>query len=523
MKTSHNTRLLGLFIRAAAVVVAASLALTACGSAGSSENGDSASGGTLKFGLSAEPATLLAGKDQGTVGYTMMSLIHRGLMAYDGEGKLVPGLAASVETPDTMTYQFSIRDGLAFSDGAPISGDTIKESLDFLRDPANSARSYAGLKDIASVISEGTNVTIKLSQPNSAFLQYLADPTAAVVPSAALAAGAEAWVGAGPFKVDEKKKGVKMTLVRNDTYYDAANVKLDKLELNYYADGSARSNAIISGEVDLIDYVPWEDFDRISSTSGLTMDSQEGPFMYLHFNVTKGPMANPKVREAIAYTINRDNAVKAAFSGHGSPLNGLTIANDDPSYDEDWAKMWSYDPDKAKTLLAEAGYPNGFSATLLTSAQYAFHQDTALSVQADLKAIGIDATLDNPDWATRVAKGNAGDYDIAVSGNVGMVPGPSYITSLVSGPANYTRSFGYSNEDLNAALDGGLRATDPKVQKEKYDTAREIIATDAPLISVATRAQGYAVSDKVKGFKQLPGFLSFYSGYALATASVSGN
>ena len=469
------------------------------------------------MGLSAEPANLHAGKDTGVVGYTMNALLHRGLMAYDSEGQLIEGLAKSYEVVDPTTYQFQLRPNLKFSDGTALTSETVAKTLEYLSNPDSSAHVYAGLRYIHSVETpDDETIIVHLTNPNNAFLQYLAVPTAAIVPEDALTDGLDAWVGAGPFILDEHNKGTNMILKRNESYYAADEVGLDTLELAFYPDGTARTNALLSGDVDLIDYVPWEDFDRIASTDGLTLDSQDGPFMYLHFNVTEGPVADPKVRQAIALAINRDNAVAAAFSGHGAPLAGMPVQKDDPNYDPAWDEMWGYDLDRAKQLLKEAGYGDGLELSLLTSAQYAFHQDTALSVQADLKKIGIDAQLNNPDWPTRVEEGNAGNYDIAVSGNVGAVMDLSYISGFVDGPANYTRSFGYSNPTLNEVLTNGVQEPDPAAQKEYYDQAREIMITDVPLVTISSRAQGYAYTDAVSGFKNLPGFLTFYSGYSLA-------
>ncbi|NMR32245.1 ABC transporter substrate-binding protein [Crystallibacter degradans] len=506
---------------AVAAGVAIGLLLSACG--GSSSSQDSASGeiiedGALTMGLSAEPANLPAGKDTGQVGYTLNALLHRGLMAYDSDGKLTEGLAESYKVVDPKTYEFDLRPNLEFSDGTALTGSNVEQTLEYLSDPDTAAHAYGGLKDIESVeVSDEDTVVVHLSQPNNAFLQYLAVPTAAIVPPDALTGGVDAWVGAGPFVLEEHNKGTNMILKRNAKYYAADEVPLETLELAFYPDGKARTNALLSGDVDLIDYVPWEDFDRVSSTDGITLDAQDGPFMYLHFNVTDGPVANPLVRQAIAHAINRDNAVAAAFSGHGSPLSGMPVSEDDPNYDEAWSNMWSYDPDRAKELLAEAGYENGLTLSLLTSSQYAFHQDTALSVQADLKAVGINAELNNPDWAARVEQGNAGKYDIAVSGNVGTVTDISYISAFVDGPANYTRSFGYSNAKLNDAFSKAMLTQDPGEQQKFYDQAREIFAEDVPLTTISSRAQGYAYANTVTNFKNLPGFLSFYSGYSLAS------
>ena len=162
--------------------------------------------------------------------------------------------------------------------------------------------------------------------------------------------------------------------------------------MKFYADGEARTNALLSGDVDIIDYVTWENFDRVED-AGFEMTSTNGPFQYVQFNVEDTPFADPKVRQAVAYALNRENSVTAAFQSHGEPLFGLSIPENDPAYSEDLEHLWEYDPEKAKDLLAEAGYEDGFDATLLSTSQYTFLQDNALSVQDDLEAIGINVDV----------------------------------------------------------------------------------------------------------------------------------
>lgn len=517
-----NSRKMRRTLATLAAGTAAVLALTACGGGGSDgDSGGSLPGkpvadGTLTMGLSTEPAHLYAGKDSGNVGYMMYALLHRGLMAYDNEGTLVEGLAESYEQVDPTTYEFKLRPDLQFSDGSDLTSEDVAKTLEYLANPDSAAHVFAGVKGIESIDTpDAQTAVVHLSNPNNAFLQYLAAPTAGILPQESLSDEVDAWIGAGPFVLEEHNSGTEMVLKRNDSFYAADEVGLETLNLVFYPDGAARTNALLSGDVDLIDYVPWEDFDRVKSLPGITLDAQDGPFMYLHFNVTDGPMADPKVRQAVAHAVNRENAVVAGFSGHGSPLYGMPIQSDDPNYDAAWETMWEYDPEKSKALLAEAGYDDGLKLSLLTSAQYAFHQDTGLSVQADLEAVGIDVELKNPDWPTRVEEGNAGNYDIAVSGNVGIVTDLSYILSFVDGPANYTRSFGYSNPELNAALTEGVQAIDAAEQKAAYDRARGIMIDDVPLTSVNSRAQGFAYTENVGGFKNLPGFLTFYAGYGL--------
>ncbi|MDF9717069.1 hypothetical protein INN71_08850 [Nocardioides sp. ChNu-153] len=518
MRTSTTTRLRAAArprVAALTAAAVASLTLAACGGGSSS-----ASESTLRFGLSAEPVTLTTGVWQGSATNFVLTLVHRGLMTLDESGELVPGLAESVETPDPTTYVFTLHEGLTFSDGSPLTAQNVKSSLEYYADPESGSTLIAGLQDIAEITADSdTQVTITLAAPNNAFLEYLAVPTAAIVPDASLNADTPNNVGAGPFVLEDSQAGVGMTLAKFDDYYDAEDVALEEIDVSYYADGDARANALVSGDVDMIDYVTWENFDRVGDTDGVELAAQPGPFQYVQFNTVEGPFADPLVREAVAHAINRDNALTAAFQSNGEPLYGVVMP-EDPALEGVGDDLWSYDPDRAKELLAEAGYPDGFSATLLATSQYTFLQDTALSVQQDLQAIGIDVTLDAPDWSGRLEKGAAGDYDLAVSGDVGIVTNPSYLLGHVQGPDNFNRSFGYQNPEIAAALTDGLRATDDAARVAAYEEAFSIFATDVPFATIDTRDQAWAHSDDVEGFANLPGFHTFFSGYTLANTSI---
>lgn len=513
---------------AVAVGLASAVVLTACGS--DADNGEAQADidqgtvvedGRLTYGLSTEPANLYVGQDAGVVGYTMYTLLHRGLMAFDENGEVVEGLAESYDQPEPTQYNFTLREGLEFTDGTALTAETVKENLEYQMDPGNSAFVYPGLEYIETIeIPDERTVEITLRAPNNAFLQYLAVPTASIVPTDALATGESAWIGAGPFEIDQHNHGTNMVLTRSETYYDADEVELATLDLVFYPDGTARTNALVSGEVDLIDYVPWEDFARIESDSDLILDDVSAPFMYVHFNVADedGPMADPLVRQAVAHAINRDNVVEAVFSGNGDPLFGMPLDENDPNFDDAWASMYEYDPARAQELLEEADYDTSQTLTLLTSSEYVFHQDTALSVQADLEAIGISVELSNPDWATRVTEGVAGNYDLAVAGNSAIIPDTSWISSYVGGPTNYSRSFGYDYPELTETIKEAVETEDDAQRQDLYAEAREMMIEDTPIVMISTRAQAYAYNHKVGGYQNYPGFLTFYSGYGLEDA-----
>lgn len=509
-------------IRAAAggVLLVGAMTLTACAATEATPDADVPQ--VLTVGLSGEPQPLKVGLNQNALGYMMDALVAQGLLRYGPGGEIEPALAESYEQVDNATYSFTLRPDLQFSDGTPLTSEDVKRTFEFLADPANAAYTVAGMSRIDSITTDGdSQLTVKLKENDPDFLSYVANPTAFIVKEDELSADATVTIGAGPFVIDEQVQGVSMDLVPNELYYDPESVNLSKIELEYYPDTTARTNALLSGDVDFIDFVPAQDFDRLESTPGIVLDAQAGPLIGLTFNTTSGPFANPLVREAVAYAIDRDHVVSAADAGKAEPIYGIVLGEDSPFATEDSESLYSYDPKKAKELLDEAGYPDGFDASILTMSQYPYHQDTAVAVQGDLAAVGINLTLDSGDQPTWVKKATGGEFEVKTTGGSGLITAPSYLESWYFANASYT-SFGYDNPDLRAALVEGRTAETEEERAEAYDRAFEIVAVDTPRVDLAQRYNGYAFKDTIEGFENLPGFLSYYSLNALPYLTISG-
>lgn len=504
-----RSRILG--IGAAGLAVA--LTLTSCAApeepgTSTGEGGEPAADQTLSVALSVEPPAISSTGDLGGPANVVFGLIHRGLTKYDNEGEVTNALAEKIESEDGKVYTVTLRDGLTFSDGTPLTSANVKNSLLHWADPAAAAHSYTGMSNIASIETpDEKTAVITLQDVNMSFEEYLADTAAPILPDAALEPGADAWVGAGPFTLADWNQGMSMTLEKNENYFDADEVILEQIDIGFYTDPTARLNALTSGSVDFVESVPWESFDTLEATPGVKLDAQTSMFQYVMFNVTReGPLQNPLVREAIAYAINRDNSVDAAFYGHGAPLAGIDGAGDKGE------NIWSHDPEKAKKLLAEAGYPDGFSTTLMGFSG-GFYQDLALSIQADLKEVGIDAQLDLPDLATHQQRKFEGDYDMTINGTYPTVSDPlEYLSTIVvGGPKSNSRSFGYNNEKLNQALAEGQALTGDAEREEALEKVLEIIQKDVPVAMFNLREVGFAHTDKLVGFATLPRVAPFSS------------
>ncbi|MEL6236547.1 MAG: ABC transporter substrate-binding protein [Pseudomonadota bacterium] len=481
--------------------------------------------GTITFGLSSYPPTLEPWKNAGTAAATVKLQIYRGLLGYDGAGNIRPEVAKSWEAEDAQTYRFDIDPAAMFHDGTPVTSADVKASYEAMMADGSTAYLRVALASAIDSIEtpDDKTVRMRLKAPSAPFIYLAASFFSFILSKASIEAGMENPVGCGPYKVTSIERGTRIDLEAFEGFYKPGLPKSQTLSFIAYKDENLRVAALEAGDVDIIEYVPWQSMDFIGQNADLTLDTTDGPFMYLLFNVESGPMADPKVRNAIGYAIKREDVMAAAFFGRGRPLYGMPVPESSPFFNADLAAHWSYDPAKARALLAEAGYADGFDCSLLSTAQYGMHQDTAAVCQQYLQAVGINATFNLPDWATRVDLGNKGQYDIAVMGTAGQYNDPDALANFVDGRrgASFVRSHGFSDDALNALLDEGAAEIDLAKRKAIYDAWQARALELAPIVGINWRAQGYAWQKPVAGFANIPGFLTFYSGSMIEEAFVS--
>ena len=200
-------------------------------------------------------------------------------------------------------------------------------------------------------------------------------------------------IGAGPFMLAGQERGRYIDLVAFDRFYIPGLPKLKSIRMIAYADENTRVAALRSGDVDLIEYVPWSEMTSIKYDPALRLQTTQGPFMHMYFNAKSGPFSDARVRRAAALAVRRDEIVSAAFFGRGVPLEGLPIERSSPFYNEKVAHGWAYDPVQAKALLAAAGAGGGFDCKLLATSTYGMIKSTAEVLQSHLAEIGIRAEL----------------------------------------------------------------------------------------------------------------------------------
>jgi ABC-type transport system substrate-binding protein len=471
--------------------------------------------GVLTFGLSSYPPNLNPFTHTGTAALTVKLLIYRGLLSYDAKGEVRPELAESFEQTSPTVWKFSLKQAV-FHNGKPVTAEDVKWSFEQVVVDRNAAFMRGQMQVVEKIDTpDPRTVVITLKEPVATFPLWLAGGFLNVLAKGSTDGGGTP-VSAGPFKVKNLERGVSVELEAFDKFHRPGLPKLKGLKIIAYADENARVAALQAGDVDLIEYVPWQAMTTIEADPKLKMDNVDGPFMGLSFN-GRGPFKDARVRRAVAHAVRREDIVASAFFGRGSKLEGIPLAPNSPFFDAGRAKGWAYDKDRAKALLKEAGVENGFSCTLLSTAQYGMHKSTAEVVQQHLGEIGINVTLNLPDWATRVNLGTRGQFDFAVMGTTADNNDPDGMASLLDGTLgpSVSRSAFLDTPKLHDLFAKGRSESDFAKRKEIYAELEKEALEIASLVGLAWRSQGYAMTKDVMGFTNMPAALTFNSGQTL--------
>jgi peptide/nickel transport system substrate-binding protein/glutathione transport system substrate-binding protein len=315
--------------------------------------------------------------------------------------------------------------------------------------------------------------------------------------------------GTGPFSLVENEPKVRVTVKKNPNYFEKDLPHLDRIEFRMIKDGEARVNALKTGAVDMIDTVPWKDIDILKKTKGIKVDLSDGEFMNLWFNTSKKPLDDPRVRQAIAYAINREAISEAAFFGYGTPLYGPPTIPDAWYFNKDLAKSFQFDPQKAKRLLTEAGYPKGFNLELLTYHGLTVYTVTAQIVQANLKEIGINVNIQLSEWATLVERKNKGQYDFLIYGVTIKGPDPDVYAYYFGAESTYwAKPIGFSDPKIEELSKKGRSTINMNDRKKIYYELEKRVLELSPWAFINWRVKAQAYKDTIRGYVHTGGGLA---------------
>ncbi len=477
--------------------------------------------GQLVMGISGWPSSLNPWLNAGTVAQNAKLLIFRGLLGYGADGAMQGELAESWHQDSETEWTFRLRDAL-FHNGDPVTSEDVRYSIEQIAGERSTAYVKGEMQRVARVDTpDARTVRITMREPSVVVPNLFAGYFTPIVAKGSVDRNGPG-VGAGPFVLGDQERGTFLELKAFDRFYRPGLPKLKSIRMVAYADEDLRVSALRTGDVDLIEYVPWSAMAGIAADPSLRLVTTEGPFMHMYFNAKSGPFADARVRRAAALAVKRQDIVAAAFFGRARPLEGIPFTPGSPYFDEARSHGFAYDPARAKALLAEAGVGGGFSCKLLATSTYGMIKSTAEVVQNNLADIGIQAELVLPDWATRITLGNRGQYDIAVNGTTNESNDPDGISGYMATnlPPSYTRAFGLSLPKLDALLAEGRRTFEPERRRAIYAELEQYALDQVPMAGLAWRDQGYAMRSDVRGFTNMPGALTFYSARTLETTEI---
>ena len=408
----------------------------------------------------------------GAIDWIVYANVFEGLTRIDRNGGVKPALAESwTISDDGKEYTFKLRQGVKFHDGSDFSSADVVFSYDRARaeDSVNAQKGLFSAIDNVEAVDPGT-VKVTLKNPQGSFLFNMGWGDAVIVSPNSAGNNKTNPVGTGPFKLSKWVKGDNIQLVKNPDYWGNP-VKLEKATYKIISDPAAALSAVLAGDVDGFPIFPApENLDQLKADPrfAVVVGSTEGETI-LSTNNAKPPFDDVRVRRAIAHAINRQAIIDGAMFGYGTPI-GSHFAPHHPAY-VDLTGKYPHDPEKAKALLAEAGHPNGFKATLkLPPPSYARRGGEI--VAADLRKVGIELEIIPVEWAQWLKEVfKATDYDLTIVSHTEPMDIGIY--------ARDKYYFNYNSADYKAVLKELDVTTDPDKRAELMKKAQMILADDA--------------------------------------------
>ena len=560
-------------IAAAAMAGALAVSLAACGSSASTgaanatgEAADAAEAGSNGFTvqLGPNPETLDPALNAAVDGGNTLITIEEPLLIIDENNEVQPGQAESYEVSDDgLTWTFHMRDGLKWSDGSDLTAADFEYSFKRLASP-DTAAPYAetvvgmidGYQDAIGnpdedgntttdpdwdalnvhASEDGKTLTVQLSYPCSYFDKLASFVATSPVQQATVEANGDAWctepdtyVCNGPYMITEWTPSERIVLSKNPYYvggWDSSKIVSDTITLLLLEDSSASYTAYNSGEAQLVKDVPTDEIPsltRAEDGGDFYLDEIMGTY-YISLNDQEEPFTDVRVRKALSLAIDRDYVANTIMQGIYTPATALVGPGivDENGYFMDNANGgepyisddYEANLEEAKSLLAEAGYPDGegFPTITYSANDSGYHIPVAEYLQQAWGELGITMNIDKVEWSSFLPMRRAGDYDISRNGWVMDYNDPSNMIELFT-TTNGNNDGKYSNPDFDAAVEAS-KVADKTVHFQKLHEAEDILMEDAACIPVAYYNDFWLQSPSLKGTWHSPyGYWYLQYGY----------
>lgn len=493
-------------IIALALTAAMSLALCACtgettgGDAPELTTGSKAEGGEITVGLYNDlDASLDPHMSSSSAGTReILFNIFEGLVKPDPEGNLVPAIAESYSVNSSADeYTFRIRSGVKFHNGAELGTADVVYSLSRA---AGLDTGEALVSDVAGIVSveatDDSTVVVKLAKPDT---EFLAHASVAIIPE-----GSDPLlevIGTGPFKFVSRKVQDNIVLEKNADYWgDPAH--LDRVTLKIIENNETLLMSLRSGAVDMAVRLSAVQADSLDNMKVLEGSSNIVQALYL--NNAAGPFSDMRVRQALCYAIDKHQVIELAADGHGTPVGSSMFPAFGKYFMPELTDYYSYDLEKAKQLLAEAGYPDGFDFTINVASSMEAHVDTAQVIVELLRPLNIDVTINQVEWATWYTDTYQGrDFDATVVGlDAHGIAASDMLARFVSDSKKNFVNF--SSQAYDKAYAAAVSTVDDEEQTKMFRECQTILAQEAASVYIQDLASFTVLAQDLDGFEFYP-------------------
>lgn len=436
--------------------------------------------------------------------------VYEGLVKADSSGAFNPACAESYAiSEDGLTYTFTLRGNVVFHNGKTMTAEDVLYSLNTCAAQTVDASLLAALSDVIIESPDANTVVLTLPAANPNFISVLA--YVYIIP-ADYADCATAPVGTGPFKFVSRSVQENVILEKHADYYGTP-AYLDKVTYRVFEDATAEITALDAGTIDLCAHLGVDqiiglgsDYDVLEGTMNLVQA--------LYLNNAVEPFNNELVRQALCYAIDVQSIMDLTEDGHGTKIGSAMYPAFSKYYDESLADTYTYDAAKAKELLTQAGYPNGFSFTITVPSNYTPHVNTAEVIIEQLKQVGITATLTPVEWATWLSDVySARNYESTVIGFDASTLTPGALLARYQSTAS-NNMFNYSNEEYDAVYAKAVASTDDAESTALYKQCLKILADTAANVYLQDMAEFVVIRSDLTGYE-------FYPMYVMDMSTIS--
>lgn len=451
---------------------------------------------TLTIGWEKSPATLNSHANSENVVLQVGHLVHGMLTSLNNEngGPIQPAIAESWEYKTNTELVLHIRDDVYWHNGRQLTADDIVFTFDWVKDEANASIKMANLKGVEKAEKTGDwEVTLTLSAPDPSLLEILA--YVYLVAEDTVDTLDDAPIGCGPFKFVSWDEGQQINFETFDKFYNAGSIQFDKLVMRTFGDYNAAMTAFFAGEVDVLCGLKGTDVAAVEARDGFHTQSIADTGNYVSCNTAKEKLANPKVREAIKYALDKQEMIDLLLEGVGEPVSQI-LPTTNAFYNAELD--WECDRERSKQALIDAGYPNGLDIEILVPNTQA-RVDLATVLKEQLDAVGFNTTINIQENAAMFEIFNAGNAELAIGG-FGFYADPSFRTTFISSTKNNNwRRYGYDNAEYNELLERGMASNDTAERKEIYTEVFRKTIDEAGFFMLYASTSNAAVKDNIEG------------------------